>query len=621
MKKDIVILAAGIGKRLLPYTMEMPKCLVEVNNKSIIENVLDSLVPYSEVINKIHIVVGYKKEDIIERLAGKYEKLHINYIENEIFRETNNIYSLWLTGEFITHDLILFESDVYFDHVIIEDLFNTDKNIALVDNYESYMEGTALEIDCNNRITNIITQKRHSKLNGLYKTLNLYHFNRHFFREIFLPTLEIYMKTQSKNSYYEIILKLLVFIGKQEIYAKSVNSKSWYEIDDMEDLRIARYLFSSDDEKIDYLSKSFGGYWNYKFHDFNLLYNDYFPSDEFIEEIKNYTKNLITFYPSNDRILIDKARKILPFEVEEEHVILGNGSCQIIKELFKCFASGKSLVPLPSFGEYVKEEYNSIYFPTEDDNFTVNIDKLIGMAEKEHAEQIILVNPNNPTGLIITRKDIIRLLRESSAEYIVIDESFMNFAKENESLTGVYKKYKNLIIVKSFGKEYGIPGIRLGCAITCNKEIVKKLRENLPVWNINSFAEFFLDRIGKYKDDYYNSIKKIRENRKYLRKSLEKASIDITGPSRANFLFCKLCRGHVKDLQKYLFVKYKILIKVIDKKGVSEENYFRVSVRTPELNRILIKGIREYMFNKERTEMSGKHLSLGLQLLGVTSDS
>ncbi|MEQ8190092.1 MAG: aminotransferase class I/II-fold pyridoxal phosphate-dependent enzyme [Candidatus Eremiobacterota bacterium] len=618
MKKDIVILAAGIGKRLLPYTMEMPKCLVEVNNRAIIENILDSLIPYSEQINKIHIVVGYKKEDIIKRLDGKYKELHINYVENEIFEETNNIYSLWLAGEFITNDLILFESDVYFDHIIIENLFNTDKNIALVDNYENYMEGTALEIDSNDRITNIITQKRHAKLNGLYKTLNLYHFNKNFFREIFLPTLEIYMKTQSKNSYYEIILKLLVFIGKQDIYAKPVKSKSWYEIDDMEDLRIARYLFSSDDEKIDYLSKSFGGYWNYKFHDFNLLYNDYFPSDEFIEEIKNYTKNLIACYPSNDRILIDKTRKILPFEVEGEHVVLGNGSCQIIKELFKCFASGKSLIPLPSFGEYVKEEYNSIYFPTEDDNFTVNIERLIATAEKEQVRQIILVNPNNPTGLIISRKDIIRLLTETSAGYIVIDESFMNFAKESESITGLYKNYKNLIIVKSFGKEYGIPGIRLGCAITCNKEIIKTLRENLPIWNINSFAEFFLDRIGKYKDDYYNSIRKIRENRKHLKKSLEKISVYITGPSGTNFLFCKLPKGHVKELQKYLFITYNILIKVINKQGVSGKNYFRVSVRTPELNRILVKGIKEYMFNTERTEMSGKHLSLGLQLLEGT---
>ncbi|OQA14203.1 MAG: Threonine-phosphate decarboxylase [bacterium ADurb.Bin363] len=480
MKKDIIILAAGIGKRLLPYTIEMPKCLVEINNKAIIENILDSLLRYSEKIDTVHIVVGYKKDEIIRRLNGKYEKLRINYIDNDIYRDTNNIYSLWLAGKYIKNDLILFESDVYFDPEIIEDLFNTDKNIALVDNYENYMEGTALEIDSHNRITNIITKKRHVNIKSLYKTLNLYHFKRDFFQDIFLPTLEIYMKTQSRNSYYEIILKLLVFIGKQEIYAKSINNKAWYEIDDIEDLRITRYLFSPDEEKIEYLTKSFGGYWNYKFHDFNLLYNDYFPPEELVEEIKNYTRLLMACYPSNEKILLDKTRKILPFEVEEEDVVLGNGSCQLIKEVFKLYKEEKKLIVLPTFGEYEKETYNSIYFSTEEDNFILNTDKLITVAKKEKVHQIILVNPNNPTGLIINKHDIMKLLEELPLTYI-IDESFMNFAKNNESIISEYKKYSNLIIIKSFGKEYGIPGIRFGCLITSNKSVVKTFRKALPI--------------------------------------------------------------------------------------------------------------------------------------------
>ena len=101
MRKDIVILAAGIGKRLLPYTTDIPKCLVEVNNKAIIENILDSLLNYKEKVEAVHIVLGYKKEEIIERLKGKYKELKINYIENDIYRETNNIYSLWLSGKYI----------------------------------------------------------------------------------------------------------------------------------------------------------------------------------------------------------------------------------------------------------------------------------------------------------------------------------------------------------------------------------------------------------------------------------------------------------------------------------------------------------------------------------------
>lgn len=597
MKKDIVILAAGIGKRLLPYTMEMPKCLVEINNKAIIENILDSLLPFSDRINKVLIVVGYKKDDIIEKLKGKYKELKINYIINDIYRETNNIYSLWLTGKYIKKDLILFESDVFFDHEIIKDLFNTDKNIALVDEYESFMEGTALEIDSNSRITNIITKKRHQKLEGLYKTLNLYHFTGRFFLEIFLPTLEIYMKTHSRNSYYEVILKLLVFIGQQEIYAKNIEEKYWYEIDDMEDLRNARYLFSKEEDKIKYLEKSFGGYWNYKFKDFNLLYNDYFPCEDFKHDFKIHMEKLLTHYPSNDGILLDKTRKILPFNLEPEHIIPGNGSCQIIKEIFKIIGKEKVLVPVPTFGEYTKEEYNLIYFYTEEDNFLLNTEKLISLAEKEKPSHLALVNPNNPTSLLIEKKDIIKLLKKLDfLKYIIIDESFMNFSEKRESAIEFYKDYKNLIIVKSFGKEYGIPGIRYGCAITSNEEIIKKIKKSLPIWNINSFVEYFLERFGKYKTSYEESLEKIMRNKKELAESLEEIKeIKIIKPSETNFLLCSLIKGNIKDLQKFLFLKYKILIKIMNKKGFSGENYFRVSVRSIELNKELAEGVGEYI--------------------------
>ena len=596
MRKDIVILAAGIGKRLLPYTTDIPKCLVEVNNKAIIENILDSLLNYKEKVEAVHIVLGYKKEEIIERLKGKYKELNINYIENDIYRETNNIYSLWLSGKYIKKDLILFESDVYFDPLIIDDLFNTDKNIALVDKYESFMEGTALEVDNDGMITNIITKKRHSDLRGLYKTLNLYHFTADFFKEIFLPTLEIYMKTQSRNSYYEVILKLLVFLGKQKIYAKCTDGRAWYEIDDMEDLRNARYLFSSDEEKISFLKKAFGGYWNYKFHDFNLLYNDYFPDENFMEEYKSSLRELISSYPSNDRILLDKIRKILPFNVEAEHIIQGNGSCHLIKELFKLTGEEKTAVPVPTFGEYTKEEYNNVYFETEEDNFSVNIEKFIKFIEKEQAKQVVIVNPCNPTSLVLKKEDIEKLCKLPSLKYVIIDESFINFCDRPESIIDKYKNYEKLIIVKSLGKEYGIPGIRFGCIITCNEKILKTMRENLPIWNINSFVEFFLDRVGRYKDLYKMSLEKIKENRRTMEKEIGSiCEINLIGPSQTNFILGRLKKGDINNLQKYLFVKYKILIKVIDKIGVSGKNYFRVSVRTEELNSALIKGLKEYL--------------------------
>ncbi|MFW6121706.1 MAG: sugar phosphate nucleotidyltransferase, partial [Petrotogales bacterium] len=142
-----VILAAGRGNRLRPITDKIPKVLVEVNGIPFLTNDLEALAKHKEIEEAI-IVVGYKKELIIERIGNYYKNIRIKYVENKDWESTNNIYSLWLAKPLLEDDFILMEGDIFFEHSILDYIFeNRDKNIAFLSKYHSGMSGTIVEID------------------------------------------------------------------------------------------------------------------------------------------------------------------------------------------------------------------------------------------------------------------------------------------------------------------------------------------------------------------------------------------------------------------------------------------------------------------------------------------
>lgn len=124
-----IILAAGMGSRLGKYTEANTKAMVEVNGKKIIEYCLDIL---DEVnIHEVVIVVGYQKEKLMQFLGSRYKSIKIQYIENELYNQTNNIYSFWLARGQFDDDIILLESDIIFEKKVIERILE-DNNKDIV---------------------------------------------------------------------------------------------------------------------------------------------------------------------------------------------------------------------------------------------------------------------------------------------------------------------------------------------------------------------------------------------------------------------------------------------------------------------------------------------------------
>ena len=151
-----IILAAGMGKRLKDLTADKTKCMVEVNGVPLIKRMLGQLDMLQ--LERIVIVVGYQAESLIKYILSLEIDTPIEYVKNEIYDKTNNIYSLALAKEYLLEkDTLLLESDLIFEDEILQLLLDDSRDtLALVDKYESWMDGTMVKLSENVEITTFI---------------------------------------------------------------------------------------------------------------------------------------------------------------------------------------------------------------------------------------------------------------------------------------------------------------------------------------------------------------------------------------------------------------------------------------------------------------------------------
>lgn len=599
-----IILAAGMGKRLKKLTNNNTKCMVKVNNKTIIERALESLDKVS--LSKIIIVIGYKGEILKEYIDSLDIHTPIQYIDNPIYNRTNNIYSLALAKEeMCLEDTLLLESDIVFEHTIIEEiLMDKRKNLALVDKFASWMSGTCMELDGDDNIINFIPGKilDYSEKEKYFKTVNIYKFSKEFSKEIYVPFLEAYEKVMGDNEYYETVIKLIAMLGTNQIKGKRLTGQKWYEIDDVQDLDIAESIFKdTPEQKYESYTSRYGGYWRYpELLDFCYLVNPYYPSVRLMKEMKSNFEELIMQYPSGIRI--NSLLAANDFGVEQEHVVVGNGAAELIKILMENI-DGKMGVIRPTFEEYFNRYHDTEVYNVQSEDLKYRADDIIEYFDNKEVKNIVLINPDNPSGNYILRKDIIRLLQWAKKKEIIVilDESFVDFVDCEEEKTlideEIISEYNNLILIKSISKSYGVPGIRIGIMVSSNKNIISKVKKDISIWNMNSFAEFYMQIMNKYNEDYNTSLKKLATCRTELMMELRKIKYLQPYESQANYIMCKINGISSKDLCSEL-LKKNILVKDLSSKIKNGSEYIRIAVRTHEENMVLCKEMAKIEVHK-----------------------
>lgn len=597
-----VILAAGMGKRLGEFTKNNTKCMVEVCGKALIDRVLTQL--SSLDLSRVVIVVGYEGQRLIEHIGDRYDdRLKIEYIHNPVYDRTNNIYSLALAKEkLLEDDTLLLESDLIFDDRMFPLILdNPYPNLVLVDKYQSWMDGTMVRIDEDNNIVNFIPKQafKYSDADSYYKTVNVYKFSRDFMEHKYLPFLEAYCSTLGNNEYYEQVLRVICMLDNSLLKALPITDEKWYEIDDAQDLDIANAIFAEGEEKLRLYMKRYGGYWRFpKLLDFCYLVNPYFPSPKMKDEMRSNYDTLLTEYPSGMYVNSLIAGKC--FGVNAEHIVVGNGAAELIKSLMESL-EGRLGVVYPTFEEYPNrlDTQRVVKFVPQSEGFHYDVDALIAYFENHPVENLLLINPDNPSGNYIKYSDLLSLIdwARSRGCRLVVDESFTDFSDEfpNNTLLrdSLLMENPHLVVMKSISKSFGVPGLRLGVLASGDKSLVSRIKKDVSIWNINSFAEFFLQIYSKYDRDYRNAAAKFVLERERFREELATVPFLTVYDSQANYFLCRLTGGITSsELARILLCEHDILVKDCStKKGFEGRNYIRIAIRNREDNSKLVKAL------------------------------
>lgn len=600
-----VILAAGMGSRLKKLTQDNTKCMIQVNGVTLIERMLRQL--DKQDMSRIVIVVGYRGDQLIEYISELNIKTPIVYVENPIYDKTNNIYSLALAKEhLLQEDTILLESDLIFEDKILTDLIEDEREtLALVDKYESWMDGTVIRLNDEDEILEFIpgTKFIFEQIRNYYKTVNIYKFSKSFSQTHYVPFLEAYSMALGNNEYYEQVLRVITMLDSPEIRAKRLNGESWYEVDDVQDLDIASVIFHPEEErKGELLRRRYGGYWRYpKTIDFCYLQNPYFPPTRLLDEIKANVEKLICSYPSGLRVNTLLASKY--YDIEEDHIIIGNGASELIKGLMSGL-QGVTGVVNPSFEEYERraQKNGCVQFVPSHSDFSFEIDDVIQFFGDKGISNLVLSNPNFPTGHYLPMMEIMKLLdwcKERSIR-LVIDESFVDYSYEKNATLlqdEILDANPHLYVVKSISKAHGVPGLRLGVLGSSDSEMIRFLKNDITIWNINSLAEFYMQIIGKYQKLYIKSLDLVREAREMLADGIKNLPNIRVLPSQGNFLMIEFMNGlNARDITNALLKENRLFIKDLSHKPIYEgRQYATIAVRNIDDNKLLLQCLENLL--------------------------
>jgi len=601
-----IILAAGMGRRLGEYTRNNTKCMVEVNGQKLIDRLLLQLQKLN--LSRIIIVVGYKGKELqahVQASPFPSQGEEIDFVENPVYDKTNNIYSLSLVKEQLAQDdTLLIESDLILSDRLLPMLVEApEQNVALVAKYESWMDGTMVSIDDDRNIVNFITKDafNYNDTDKYYKTVNVYKFSREFAQQKYVPFLDAYTKAVGNNEYYENVLRILSLLNSHDMKALPIGHERWYEIDDKQDLDIAEALFADEKDVLRKYYGRYGGFWRFpQMLDYCYLVNPYFPSRRMKDEMRANFDTLLTEYPSGMKVNTLIASKC--FGVSEQYLVPGNGAAELIKGLSQ---EGEYLIGFvrPTFEEYpnrVNKERHVTFVPQNED-YRYTADDLMAFFADKGIGQLMLINPDNPSGNFIPKDDVLRLASwcEQRSIRLVVDESFVDFSRDyatNSLLSDqTLETYPHMVVMKSISKSYGVPGLRLGIMASADKELIARMKREVSIWNLNSFAEFFMQIFNKYEKDYQKACAKFVQERDRFEQDLRSVPFFHVMSSEANYFLCEVLPPYTaSEIVIRMLKQHNILTRDCSgKPGLNpHKQYMRIAVRSTEDNMRLVEALK-----------------------------
>ena len=358
---------------------------------------------------------------------------------------------------------------------------------------------------------------------------------------------------------------------------------------------------TEDEQLLKQYYNRYGGFWVYPdMLDYCYLVNPYFNRSAIIDEMQANFRTLVAEYPAGIAVNSQLASEC--WDVKPEYIIPGNGAAELIKSLTESL-EGTVGVVRPTFEEYPNRmaDEQVITFVPQNDSFRYNADDMIDFFGAHPVSTILLINPDNPSGNFIPMDGVHKLAMwcEEHGVRFILDESFVDFSigfADNTFLSNeLLEKYPHMCVIKSISKSYGVQGLRLGILCSADTALVAKMKKQVSIWNINSFAEFFMQIYPKYRDDYRKACEQFIQARADFEVELQKIPFLRVMPSQANYFFLEVLPPYKpKELCAILLKRFNILASAcLAKKGIEPNRYMRIAVRNHMDNEKFIQALKE----------------------------
>ena len=308
-----------------------------------------------------------------------------------------------------------------------------------------------------------------------------------------------------------------------------------------------------------------------------------------VEALKKITCDDVSVYPEYDTF-IDKLSSYL--NVENNNLILTNGADEALRIIMDTYLdkNDEIIIPTPTF--YIFETYSEVIgankkqvYYNEDLSFPVE-DILDEITDK--TKMIAIVNPNNPTGTLAEKQDIIRILEKAKNSIVLVDEAYFQFS--NNSCKDLVNQYNNLIIVQTFSKGFGLAGLRLGYIIS-NENVIENLNKIVLPYRVNGISILAGSAALDDQDFLNHYVNLVVNNRSYLQEQLGNMGVR-TFPSEANFIIANF--GEKTDIVFEKLHEKGILVNNVSHLPLLN-NCLRIAIGTKNQMDTLLDEIKEVL--------------------------
>ena len=303
----------------------------------------------------------------------------------------------------------------------------------------------------------------------------------------------------------------------------------------------------------------------------------------------------ITTYPDREYTALRKCIASY-IDTDPENILMGNGSTELISLFIQIQHPKKALIVGPTYSEYEREIAlgggASLYYPLqEEQNFALNITNFIAQLN-ESIDLVVICNPNNPTSGAISRRTMRKILDACKQNniYVMVDETYVEFADNYQEITSIplTAYYNNIFILRGTSKFFAAPGLRLGYAVTGNRDLLKSIHTRKNPWTINSLAVIAGEIMFQDSSYIAQTRELISQERSRIYQLLSKDSRCKTYPPNANFMLVRLLDNRTSGELFDCAIREKMMIRDCSTFPFLDNKYIRFCFMQPQMNDRLI---------------------------------